>query len=102
MTPKEKDGPVTVTTELIIRLEDREEFITLTKELRLIFLRNGASLYRVYEILEHPGTFRTEMRVKCWAEYVRQHARMTKTETELAERVQAMHSGGGAKAGGGS
>ena len=93
LTPKEKDGPVTVTTELIIRLEDREEFITLTKELRLIFLRNGASLYRVYEILEHPGTFRTEMRVKSWAEYVRQHARMTKTETELAERVQAMHSG---------
>jgi hypothetical protein len=47
--------------ELIIRPEDREEFFALTKELRLIFLRNGAFLYRVDEILEHPGTFRMEI-----------------------------------------
>jgi hypothetical protein len=45
--PKAEDGPVTVTMELIIRPKDREEFIALTKELRLIFLRNGAFLYRV-------------------------------------------------------
>jgi hypothetical protein len=44
MTTKEKGGPVTVTTELIIRPEDQEEFITLTKELRLIFLRNVSCL----------------------------------------------------------
>jgi hypothetical protein len=91
LAPKAEDGPVTVTVELIIRPEDREEFLALTKELRLIFLRNGAFLYRVDEILEHPGTFRTEMRVNSWAEHLRQHARMTKAETELAQRVRAMH-----------
>jgi MFS family permease len=93
LAPKAEDGPVTVTVELIIRPEDREEFLTLIKELRLIFLRNGAFLYRVDEILEHPGTFRTEMRVNSWAEHVRQHARMTKHETEIAQRVRALHSG---------
>jgi MFS family permease len=93
LAPKAEDGPVTVTVELIIRPEDREEFLALTKELRLIFLRNGAFLYRVDEILEHPGTFRTEMRVNSWAEHLRQHARMTKAETELAQRVRAMHWG---------
>jgi Transmembrane secretion effector len=61
VAPKLEDGPVTVTMELIIRPEDREEFFALTKELRLIFLRNGAFLYRVDEILEHPGTFRMEI-----------------------------------------
>jgi hypothetical protein len=86
-------GPVTVTVELIIRPEDREEFLALIGQLRLIFLRNGAFLYRVDEILEHPGTFRTEMRVNSWAEHLRQHARMTKAETEIAQRVRAMHSG---------
>jgi MFS family permease len=91
--PKAEDGPVTVTTELIIRPEDREEFLALIKELRLVFLRNGAFLYRVDEILEQPGTFRTEMRVNSWGEHLRQHARMTQAETELAERVRAMHSG---------
>jgi hypothetical protein len=93
LAPKPQDGPVTVTTELIIRPEDREEFLALAEQLRLIFLRNGAFFYRIEEKLEHPGTFRTEMRVSSWAEHLRQHARMTKAETEIAERVWSMHAG---------
>lgn len=42
LAPKAEDGPVTVTTELIIRPKDREEFLALKKELRLVFLRTGA------------------------------------------------------------
>jgi len=94
LTPKAEDGPVTVTTELIIRPEDREEFLALMNQLRLVFLRNGAFLYRVDEILERPGTFRTEMRVSSWAEHLRQHTRTTRADTELAERVWNMHAGG--------
>ena len=93
LTPKPDDGPVTVTRELIIRPEDREEFLTLVEQLRLIFLRNGAFLFRIDENLEHSGTFRTEMLVSSWAEHLRQLARMTKAETELVERVWAMHAG---------
>jgi MFS family permease len=93
LAPKAEDGPVTVTTELIIRPEDREKFLALMKELRLVFLRNGAFHYRVDEILERPGTFRTEMRVSSWGEHLRQHTRTTKAETELAERVWRMHAG---------
>jgi Transmembrane secretion effector len=93
LAPKAEDGPVTVTTEFIIRPQDREAFLALTRELRLVFLRNGAFLYRVEESLEHPGTFRTEMQVNSWAEHGRQHARTTKAEAELAERVWSMHAG---------
>ena len=90
LAPKPDDGPVTVTTELIIRPEDRAKFLVLAKELRRIFLRNGAFFFRVDEILERPGTFRTEMRFNSWAEHLRHHTRMTKAETELVERVWAM------------
>jgi hypothetical protein len=93
LAPRAEDGPVTVTTEVIVRPEDREEFLALMKELRLVFLRNGAFLYRVDEILERPGTFRTEMRVSSWGEHLRQHTRTTKAEIELAERVWGMHAG---------
>jgi MFS family permease len=93
LTPKAEDGPVTVTTEMIIRPEDQEEFLALMKKLRLVFLRNGAFLYRVDEILERPGTFRTEMRVSSWAEHLRQHTRTTRADTELAEWVWSMHAG---------
>jgi MFS family permease len=93
LTPKPDDGPVTVTRELIIRPEDREEFLALVEQLRLIFLRNGAFLFRVDENLENPGTIRTEMLVSSWAEHLRQLARMTKAETELVEQAWAMHAG---------
>jgi MFS family permease len=92
-TPEPDDGPVTVTRDIIIRPEDREEFLALIKEYRLIHLRNGAFLFRVGENLEHPGTFRTVMLVSSWAEHLRQFERMTKAETELVERVWAMHAG---------
>ncbi len=93
LTPKPEDGPVTVTRELMIRPEDREKFLALIEQVRLIFLRNGAFLFRVDENLEHPGTFRTEMLVSSWAEHLRQLARMTKAEAELVDRTRAMHSG---------
>ena len=93
LTPKPDDGPVMVTRDLIIRPEDQKEFLALVKEYRLIFLRNGAFLFRVDENLEHPGTFRTEMLVSSWAEHLRQFERMTKAETALVERVWAMHAG---------
>jgi MFS family permease len=95
LAPKPDDGPVTVTVESIIRPEDREEYLLLTDQLRLMFLRNGALLYRVDENLENPGTFRTEMLVASWADHVRQHSRTTKAETELAERAWNLHAGEG-------
>jgi Transmembrane secretion effector len=84
---------VTVTVEMIVRPEDREEFLKATSQLRLIFLRNGATLYRIDENLENPGTFRSEMIVHSWAEHLRQHARSTKEETALANRIWEMHAG---------
>jgi hypothetical protein len=95
LAPKPNDGPVTVMVESIIRPEDREEYLSLTEQLRLIFLRNGALLFRVEENLENPGTFRTEMLVASWGEHVRQHGRTTKTETEIAERAWNLHAGPG-------
>jgi MFS family permease len=94
LAPKPDDGPVTVTVECIIRPEDREEFLSLVEQLRLVFLRTGALLYRVDENLENPGTFRTEMLVASWAEHMRQHSRTTKAEAEIATRAWALHAGG--------
>jgi MFS family permease len=91
--PKPDDGPLTVTVEVIIRPEDRDEYLALVEQFRLVQLRNGAFLFRVEENLEHPGTFRTEMMVSSWAAHVRQHYRTTKAEVELAERLWAMHAG---------
>jgi len=94
--PNPEDGPVTVTMEFTIRPEDREEFLSLMTKVRLMFLRNGASLFRVDETLEEPGKFRTEMLVNSWAEHLRQHARITREENELFSKAIAMNANGNA------
>jgi MFS family permease len=93
--PKPNEGPVTITMEYSIRTEDREEFLKLIDQVRLIFLRNGGSLYRIDEKLGNPGTFRIEMLVSSWAEHLRQHARATRGESELIQRTWALHIGDG-------
>jgi Transmembrane secretion effector len=93
LMPKLNEGPVTVTTEYVISPQDRNEFLALMEQVRLIFLRNGAFLFRVDENLENPETFRTEMLVSSWAEHTRQLARMTKMESEIFQRVLGMHVG---------
>ena len=64
------------------------------EQVRLIFLRNGAFLFRVDENLENPEILRTEMLVSSWAEHTRQHARMTKVDREIFQRALGMHVGG--------
>jgi MFS family permease len=93
LTPNAEDGPVTVSTELVICPKDRVQFLALTKELRLIFLRNGGTFCSVEESIEHPGAFRMEMRANTWGEYIRQRARTAKAENEIAARILSMHSG---------
>jgi hypothetical protein len=92
--PKPGDGPVTVTMDFIIRPEDREKFLELAEQIRLIFLRNGAFLFNIDENLEYPGTLRTEMLLSSWAEHLLQLSRMTKPESEIYHSTLAMHAGG--------
>jgi hypothetical protein len=66
--PEPMEGPVTITVEYVIRPKQRDEFLSLMEQVRLIFLRNGAFLFRVQENLENPGTFWSEMLVSTWAE----------------------------------
>ena len=90
LAPKPDDGPVTIVLEYIIRPEDREEFLALQDQIRLIMLRNGATFFHVDESLENPGTFRVEQLVSSWAEHLRQHARVTKAESEILQRAWEM------------
>jgi MFS family permease len=90
LAPKPDDGPVTIVQEYIIRPKDRKEFLALQDQVRMIMLRNGAFLYHVDESLENPGTFRVEQVVSSWAEHLRQHARATKAESEILQRVWRM------------
>jgi len=90
-TPEPDDGPVAIIIEVTIDQEKRDQFLRLAHELRLAYLRNGASSVRLYESLADRSEFRMEAVVTTWREHLLLHRRLTKTEREILDRALQMH-----------
>jgi MFS family permease len=85
--PAPEDGPVSITTEFSVDPAHRNECIELMRDARIIFLRNGASRWHLYEDLKHPNKFRMEVVVPSWKQHLLQSERMTKNEKEVIEKL---------------
>jgi len=92
-TPALDDGPIAVVAEVRVDEAKRNQFLDLMRELRLVYLRNGASSVRLYESLADRSVFRMEAVVTTWREHLLLHTRMTKTEREILDRVLQLHAG---------
>jgi MFS family permease len=88
-----KDNPVSVTTEFLIDPTRRGQCIELMREVRLIFLRNGAYRWNLYEDLTQSNKFVMEVVAPSWNEYLRQRERMTKDEKEVIDKLDSLHIG---------
>ncbi|HEY5707268.1 MAG TPA: MFS transporter [Terrimicrobiaceae bacterium] len=88
-----KDNPVSVTTEFLIDSACREQCIELMREARLIYLRNGASGWHLYEDLTRSNKFLMEVTSPSWNEFLRQRERMTKDEKEVMDKLRNLHVG---------
>jgi hypothetical protein len=93
--PEPSEGPVVIIMEFEIAPTDRWKFFRLMREMRLIYLRNGAFRWQLDEDLEKPNHFRMEMLAASWSEHLQQHERMTKNELNTWRRVWGLHRGEG-------
>jgi MFS family permease len=91
--PALDDGPIAVVAEVWVQEEKWNQFLDLMHELRLVYLRNGASSVRLYESLADRSVFRMEAVVTTWREHLLLHSRMTKAEREILDRVLQLHAG---------
>jgi len=89
-SPAPQDGPVSITAEFQIDPTRRSECVELMREARLIFLRNGAYRWHLYEDLNQPNKFRMEVVVPSWKEHVLQRERLTKNEKEVIVKLRSM------------
>ncbi len=92
-TPNPHDGPVTITLEFEVDRTRGSEFMELMRQVRLVHLRNGAYSWRLHEDLARHNTFRIEMTVPSWTEYLLQHERFTVADQALIDRAHALHIG---------
>jgi hypothetical protein len=88
--PAPKDGPVSITAEFNVDPTRRHECIELMRDARLIFLRNGAYRWHLYEDLKHPNKFRMEVVVPSWKQHLLQSERMTKNEKDVLLKLRGL------------
>jgi hypothetical protein len=88
--PAPQDGPVSITAEFNVDPTRRNECIELMRDARLIFLRNGAYRWHLYEDLNQPNKFRMEIVVPSWKQHLLQRERMTKKEKEVLLKLRSL------------
>jgi MFS family permease len=91
--PEPKDGPVLVTQEFELDRAGGAKFVELMRAVRLVYLRNGAYSWQLFEDPTRHNTFRMEVMVPSWTQYLLQQDRMTKTDRELIEQAESLHVG---------
>jgi MFS family permease len=91
--PQPKDGPVLVSIEFQVDSARGPRFVELMREVRLIQLRSGAYSWQLFEDPTRLNTFRMEMMVPSWTQYLLQQDRMTKTEREVIDEAASLHVG---------
>ena len=91
--PSPGDGPITTSMEIEVAPEDQVRFFRIMREIRLVFLRNGAFNARLDQDMQNPNRFRLYSMVKSWAEHERLGQRITRDEHALWSELWTLHVG---------
>jgi MFS family permease len=81
------EGPVMVTVRWQVRAEAADEFTALTRQLRAIRRRTGATTWRLYRESGHQNTFVESFIVGSWTEHERQHARIAPRDLDTVNQL---------------
>jgi predicted MFS family arabinose efflux permease len=91
--PKADDGPVAIHYDIEVDGARSRAFLETMKHVRMVYLRNGAFSWRLHEDLGRVNTYRIEIMVPSWSQYLLQAARLTKAENIILERARNFHVG---------
>ena len=85
-----EENPVSIVTEFAIDPANRAQCTDLMREIRLLYLRNGARNWHLYEDCRRSNHFQMEVVASSWNEYHRQNERLTKDEKELLDKLASL------------
>jgi predicted MFS family arabinose efflux permease len=86
-------GPVVVTVEYRIALEDAEAFRLAMRELRRIRRRDGAKRWSLMQDMAAPEIWIERYHSPNWVEHLRRHHRFTVSDREIERKVLDFHQG---------
>jgi MFS family permease len=91
--PGPRDGPIAIMFDVEVDRQRGRQLPDILREVRLIYLRNGAFSWRLYEDLGRPNTYRVEMMYPSWTEYLLLQERLTRQELDTMRQARALHIG---------
>ena len=92
--PDQDRGPVLVTIEYEVALDQRETFLEAIQPLGASRRRDGAFAWGIFEDIEMPGRYIEFFQLDSWLDHLRQHARVTREDQCLQENIRRFHIGG--------
>jgi MFS family permease len=91
--PQPDDGPVRVSIQYRIHVEDYDSFTRAIHALRDVRLRDGAIRWGVFQDVNDPGHFDETFVVESWMDYLRQRERFTASDSQIRDKVWSFHQG---------
>jgi MFS family permease len=87
------EGPVRISVEYCIPLENYATFTQAVHELRGVRLRDGAVRWGIYREAADPTHLNETFIMESWIDYLRSRERTTAADTAIRDRVYALHEG---------
>jgi MFS family permease len=91
--PELDDGPVLVLVEYRVAPDRATAFVDAMADYERVRRRDGASRWELFRDTADPERYVETFLVKSWAEHLRQHARQTRGDRRIEERVYASSHG---------
>ncbi len=89
----EDDGPVRVSIQYKVRVEDYDAFITAMHKLGAIRLRDGALRWAIFRDVTDPTRLNETFLVESWMDYLRQRERFTAGDHAIRDAAWKYHQG---------
>jgi MFS family permease len=86
-------GPVRVSVDYIIPVENYAAFTKAIHELRGVRLRDGAIRWGIYRDAANPERLNETFVMESWLDFLRSRERVTAQDAAIRDRVYAMHKG---------
>jgi hypothetical protein len=88
--PEDDRGPIMITVEYHVTQEHLEDYLKLMKRLRLQRLRTGAFQWSLFTDSANSVRYVEVFLSDSWAEHLRQHGRVTKSDREIEDAIIAL------------
>ncbi len=86
-------GPVVITTEYRVELPRAGEFERAMRTMEKVRRRDGAIAWGIYADVTDPSRYLEWFMVETWGEHLRQHYRLTISDSDLENYIRSFHVG---------